>query len=266
MFIAIDIGNTHTVIGIYKKNTLLADCRLISMLQRTEDEIFEQVHSLLVKVGANKKKIDGIGISSVIPNLTNVYAVLVKKCFHQEPMIVSTELNLGIKILYDNPKLLGSDRICNAIAGYFKYGGPLIIIDFGTATTYDVVALNGDFLGGVIAPGIETSAISLHRRTAKLPRLVGIKLHLPKTVIGTNTISSMQDGILWSAVDAMTGMVNRIQKELHEHRSKKAVVIATGGFSTFVAEQTQIIQYIEPTLVLDGIRLIYDRLKSKKGR
>ena len=266
MFIAIDIGNTHTVIGIYKKNTLLADCRLISMLQRTEDEIFEQVHSLLVKVGANKKKIDGIGISSVIPNLTNVYAVLMKKCFHQEPMIVSTELNLGIKILYDNPKLLGSDRFCNVIAGYFKYGGPLIIIDFGTATTYDVVALNGDFLGGVIAPGIETSAISLHRRTAKLPQLAGNKLHLPKTVIGTNTISSMQAGILWSAVDAMTGMVNRIQKELHEHRSKKAVVIATGGFSTFVAEQTQIIQHIEPTLVLDGIRLIYDRLRSKKGR
>ncbi len=152
------------------------------------------------------------------------------------------------------------------LPGYSKYGGPLIIIDFGTATTYDIIASNGDFLGGVIAPGIETSAISLHKRTAKLPQLVGIKLHLPKTVIGTNTISSMQTGIICGAVDAMTGMVNRIQKELHKHRSKKAIVIATGGFSTFVAEQTQIIQYIEPTLVLDGILLIYKRLRSKMGK
>jgi type III pantothenate kinase len=266
MFIAIDIGNTHTVIGIYKKERLITDCRLTSTLQRTKDEIFAQVHSSLIEVGTNIKKINGIGISSVVPNLTKVYSAMAKKYFRQEPMIVSTELNLGIKILYDNPKSLGTDRICNAIAGYSKYGGPLIIIDFGTATTYDVIATNGDFLGGVIAPGIETSAISLHRRTAKLPRVIGIKLYLPKTVIGTNTISSMQTGILCGALDAMTGMVNRIQKELHEHQSKKAVVIATGGFSTFVAEQTRIIQHVEPTLVLDGIRLIYERLKSKRGR
>ena len=152
-------------------------------------------------------------------------------------------MNLGIKIHYDNPKSLGSDRICNAIAGYSKYGGPLIIIDFGTATTYDVIASNGDYLGGVIAPGIETSAISLHKRTAKLPQLAGTKLHLPETIIGTNTINSMQAGILWGAIDAMTGMVNRIQKELHKHQSKKAIVIATGGFSTFVAGQTRIIQH-----------------------
>ena len=178
-------------------------------------------------------------------------------------MIVSTEFNLGINILYDNPKTLGADRICNAIAGYSKYGGPLIIIDFGTATTFDVIASNGDYLGGVIAPGIETSAISLHKRTAKLPRLSEGKLHPPETAISTNTISSMQAGILWGAIDSMTGMVNRIQKELHERHLKKATVIATGGFSTFIGEQARIIQHVEPTLVLDGIRLIYDRLKSE---
>jgi type III pantothenate kinase len=266
MFIAIDIGNTHTVIGIYKKDALVVDCRLKSMLQRTEDEIYAQVNSLLVKIGTNKRKIDGIGISSVVPNLTNAYAVMAKKYFHQEPMIVSTELNLGIKILYDNPASLGADRICNAIAGYSKYGGPLIIIDFGTATTYDVVASNGDYLGGVIAPGIETTAISLHKQTAKLPLIIEDKLIFPKSVINTNTVNSMQAGILWGAIDAMTAMVNRIQKELHERRSEKAVVIATGGFSKFVAEQTQIIQYIEPTLVLDGVRLIYERLRSKMGK
>ncbi len=262
MFIAIDIGNTHTVIGIYKKDVLIADCRLKNVLQRTEDEIYAQVNSLLVKIGTNKRKIDGIGISSVVPNLTNAYAVMAEKYFHQEPMIVSTELNLGIKILYDNPASLGADRICNTIAGYSKYGGPLIIIDFGTATTYDVVASNGDYLGGVIAPGIETSAISLHKRTAKLPQIIEDRLIFPESVINTNTVNSMQTGILWGAIDAMTAMVNRIQKELHERRSKKAVVIATGGFSKFVAEKTNIIQHVEPTLVLNGILLIYKRLRS----
>jgi len=264
MFIAIDIGNTHSVIGIYKKDILIADRRLTRRKQRTKDGIFVQIHSLLIEVGTTKKNINGIGISSVVPNLTNVYAAMTKKYFHQEPMIVTTDLNLGINILYDSPKSLGADRICNAIAGYSKYGGPLIIIDFGTATTYDVVALNGDFLGGVIAPGIETSAISLHRRTAKLPRLVGTKLHLPETIIGINTIDSMQTGIIWGAVDAMTGMVNRIQKELHKHHSRKAVVIATGGFSTLIAEHTRVIKHVEPTLVLDGIRLIYQREKNNR--
>ncbi len=263
MLIAIDIGNTHTVIGIYKNNKLMSGCRLTSTLQRTDGELYKHVHSLLAEVDI-PKKIDGIGISSVVPKLTNIYAAMAKKYFRQDPMIVSTELNLGISIFYDNPKSLGADRICNAIAGYSKYGGPLIIIDFGTATTYDVISSDGDYLGGVIAPGIETSAISLHRQTAKLPRLAMERLHIPETIIGTNTISSIQIGILWGAVDAMTGMVNRIQKEIHKHQPKKAIVIATGGFSTFVAEQTKVIQYVEPTLVLDGIRLLYNRVKSKR--
>jgi len=262
MFIAIDIGNTHTVIGIYNKDTCIADCRLKRTQQRKVTEVFAHVRSLLTTNGIHKEKINGIGISSVVPKLTAIYAEMAKKYFHQEPMIVSAELNLGIKIHYDNPKSLGADRICNAIAGYSKYGGPLIVIDFGTATTYDVIGSNGDYLGGVIAPGIGTSAIALHKRTAKLPRLVGGELHLPESIIGTNTMSSMQAGILWGAIDAMTGMVKRIQTELLRHQSKKVIVIATGGFSTFVAERTRIIQHVEPTLVLDGIWLIYKRIKS----
>ena len=264
MFIAIDIGNTHTVIAIYKNSSLLDSLRLTSTLKQTEDTIFTHIQSLLRKTVINKKDIDGIGISSVVPNLTQVYAAMVKKYFHKKPMMVSSSLNLGIKIHYDDPKSLGADRICSAIAGYSQYGGPLIIIDFGTATTYDVIASNGDFLGGVIAPGIQTSAFSLHSLTAKLPQLTGTIPYLPDTVISSNTMSSMQTGIFLGAIDAALGMVNRIQKELHQHRSKKATVIATGGFSTFVAEQTKIIQHVEPMLVLDGIRLIYDRVKSIK--
>ncbi len=263
MFIAIDIGNTYTVVGIYKNDTIISVCRLKSTMKQKEDEIFAKVHSLLIKVGIDKNIIDGIGISSVVPDLTNIYTAMVKKYFHRKPMIVSIKLNLGIKIFYDDPKTLGADRICSAIAGYSKYGGPLIIIDFGTATTYNVITQNGDFLGGVIAPGIETSAISLHKRTAKLPQIITPKLHHPETVINTNTISSIQAGIVFGALDSMTGIVNRVQKELQKQRLKKAIVIATGGFSTFVSEQTNIIQYIEPNLVLDGIRLIHDRVKSK---
>jgi type III pantothenate kinase len=193
-----------------------------------------------------------------------VYSTLAKNYFHQQPLLVTADLNLGISIHYDNPKSLGADRICNTIAGYSKYGGPLIIVDFGTATTYDVVASNGDYLGGVIAPGIKTSSISLHQRTANLPRLAGNSLYLSETVIGTNTVNSMQAGILLGAIDAMTGMVKRIQKELLRGQSKNAMVIATGGFSSFVAGQTRIIQHVEPTLVLDGIRLIYDRVRRTR--
>jgi len=257
MFIAVDIGNTHTVIGTYKEEELKADVRISSTLQQTETEIRAQLLTMLTRKGIDTEKIDGVGISSVVPHLTDIYVSLSKKCFHQNPLIVSTDLNLGITIHYDDPKSVGADRLCNAIAGYTKYGGPLIIIDFGTATTFDVVASNGDYLGGIIAPGIETSAADLHKRTARLPK---IDLQLPKSIIGTDTVSSMQTGILWGAVDAMTGMVHRIQSELQLIEAKKAIVIATGGFSKFVADHSQLIQHVETFLVLDGIRLIYDRV------
>jgi type III pantothenate kinase len=257
MFIAIDIGNTHTVIGAYEEETLKADLRIPSTFQQAEDEIGAQALTLLTAEGIDTEKIDGVGISSVVPNLTDIYVSLSKNFLHQEALIVNTNLDLGITIHYDNPKSVGADRLCNAIAGYAKYGGPLIIIDFGTATTYDIVASNGDYLGGVIAPGIETSAADLHKRTARLPK---VDLYLPDSIIGTNTVSSMQAGILWGAVDAMTGMVHRIQSELHQVEAKKALVIATGGFSKFVADHSQ---NVEISLVLDGIRLIYDRVHRK---
>jgi type III pantothenate kinase len=256
MFIAIDIGNSNTVFGVYKKRKLIADWRLTSVHQWMKDEIWKQLLQFLTESGIDVKKIDGIGISSVVPDLTDVYKAMTQKYFHREPLIVSAALDLGIKIHYDNPKSIGADRLCNVVAGYSKYGGPLIIIDFGTATTYNIVASNGDYLGGVIAPGIETSAVDLYKRAAKLPK---VKLHLPKTVIGTDTVTSMQNGILWGAIDAMIGMVNRIQEELKQRESKKVVVIATGGFSKFIAKHTHVIQHVESSLVLDGILLIFER-------
>jgi len=263
MFLAIDIGNTHTVFGVYTKQKLIGSWRLTSMLQRTEDEIGTQLQALLTGARISSKKIIGVGIASVVPNLTESYASMVRKYFHREAVLVSTTLDLGITIRYENPQSVGADRICNAIAGFEKYGGPLIIIDFGTATTYDVVASNGDYLGGVIAPGIETSAVDLHRRAAKLPK---VELHLPQSVVGADTVSSMQSGILWGAVDGAIGMVERIQQELVQRGSKKAIVIATGGFSEFIAQQARVIQHTEPSLVLDGIRLIYERVSRKRNR
>jgi len=176
--------------------------------------------------------------------------------FKIDPVLISAELDLGIKILYDVPTTVGADRLCNAVAGYTKYGGPIIVVDFGTATTYDVVSEKGEYLGGVIAPGIETSAAELHRRAAKLPK---IELHFPKDVIGRNTVSSMQSGIMYGAVDAMEGMIKRIKNVIGQH----AKVIATGGLAKTIIKHTNSIDFYEPTLVLDGIYIIYNRVKNK---
>ncbi len=261
MLLAIDIGNTHTVFGAYQGSKLLADWRVTSNHQRTEDEIGTQVLLFLKGKRISQKKITGVGISSVVPNLTDIFAVMARKYFGVEPVIISSSLKLGIKIHYDDPSSVGADRLCNAIAGYAKYGGPLIIIDFGTATTYDVVAKNGDYLGGVIAAGVETSAADLHRRAAKLPK---VELHFPKKIIGTDTVESMQAGILYGALDAVEGMVQRLQKELKEREGQEAKVIATGGFSELMSEQSKLIQAWEPTLVLDGVRLIYERVVKQR--
>jgi type III pantothenate kinase len=263
MLLAIDIGNTHTVFGIYRKAKLIADWRVTSMLQRTEDEVGTQVRLFLKEADIPLKEIYGVGISSVVPNLTDIFSMMARKYFGVEPLIISSSLVLGIAIQYDDPNSVGADRICNAVAGFAAFGGPLIIIDFGTATTYDVVNGKGDYLGGVIAPGIETSAVDLHRRAAKLPK---IELHFPKTTIGKDTVSSMQAGILYGAVDAMEGMVERIQTELKKRDRKKATVIATGGFAQLMASHSPTISQCVPSLVLDGVRLIYERIDKKRKR
>lgn len=263
MLLAIDIGNTHTVFGIYRDSKLVADWRATSMLQRTEDEVGTQVKLFLKEARIPLSKIDGVGISSVVPNLTDIFSIMARKYFGLEPLIISSALDLGIKIDYDDPNSVGADRICNAVAGFAAFGGPLIIIDFGTATTYDLVSRTGDYLGGVIAPGVETSAVDLHRRAAKLPK---IELHFPKTIIGRDTVSAMQAGILFGAVDAMEGMVGRLQKELQQRGEKKATVIATGGFSQLMASKSPTIAQSVPSLVLDGVRLIYKKIHRTSVR
>jgi type III pantothenate kinase len=260
VLLAIDIGNTHTVVGMYDGASLRGDWRMASMLHRTEDEVGTQIRLFLEAQSSSFNAITGVGISSVVPNLTDIFAAMARKYIGLDPLLIDASLPLGIRIHYDDPSSVGADRLCNAVAGYAKFGGPLIIIDFGTATTYDVVAKNGDYLGGVISPGVETSAADLHRRAAKLPK---VELHFPSRIIGTDTIGSMQAGILFGAVDSMEGIVGRLQKELQEREGSKANVIATGGFSTMFAQRSSMIDACEPSLVLDGVRLIYERMKQR---
>jgi type III pantothenate kinase len=253
MILAIDIGNNHTVIGIFDKNKLLGDWRVTSFVTRTEDEFGMLVQQFCVDAKVPLKKIDSIGISSVVPNLTDVCVRMSRKYFMIEPIVVSAQLNLGIKIMYSDPNSVGADRLCNAVAGYKKYKGPVVIVDFGTATTYDVVSKNGEYLGGAIAAGIETSAGELHRRAARLPK---VDLKFPDHVIGKDTVESMQAVIMFSALDSMETMIRRISKELDDY----PVVVATGGYSEMMKKQSNVINKHEPTLVLDGIRIIVERI------
>ena len=252
MLLAIDIGNTHTVIGVFEGKRLVRDWRLVSANHRTVDESWLTIRSFCSDAGIDPAAITAVGIASVVSDLTGIFESLARKYFHCDPVTVNASLDLGFRVLYKDPMTVGADRLCNAVAGYARYGGPLVIIDFGTATTYDVVAANGDYLGGVIALGLESTAAELHRRTAKLPK---IELRFPPGIIGTETVSSMQAGVMFGTVDAVEGIIARIRKEL----GTPARVIATGGLASLIAGRIAVIEAVEPSLVLDGIRMIVDR-------
>jgi type III pantothenate kinase len=255
MLLTIDVGNTHTVVGVFDGPTLVADWRMASMTVRTRDESWLTIKNFCADAGIPISALKGAGISSVVPDLTDVFEGMVEKYLKTEPVTITASLDLGFRVHYADPLAVGADRLCNAVAGYRKYGGPLIIIDLGTATTFDVVAANGDYLGGVIMLGMESAAAELHRRTARLPR---IELHFPANVIGRDTTTSMQAGVMFGTIDALEGMIRRITTEL----GQPARVIATGGLSTAVASHTSMVHACEPSLVLQGIRLIHERVSG----
>lgn len=252
MLLALDIGNSTIAAAVFDDTTMRAHMHASSTIQRTRDETWYLLEQFLYKAGLSVQHIHAAGISSVVPFLTSLFASLIRERLGIEPVVVSASLDLGIAIRYEDPLALGSDRICSAVAGYARYGGPLIVVDFGTATTYGVVAPNGDFLGGAISLGLKATAEALHRRTAQLPE---IKLEAPPSPIATTTIAAMQAGTMFSAMDAFEGMVRRIRTEL----GTTARVVATGGLSTLMATLSPVIDACEPLLVLDGIRLICAR-------
>ncbi len=252
----IDIGNTDTVLGLYGKSKLLNSWRLSSRSHRTEDEYWVAVQSFFDLQNFKVQDVQGVAISSVVPELTMIYRRMIEKYLQIEPLLINADLDLGMKVLYQDPQAVGADRLCNAVAGKNRYGTPLIIIDFGTATTFDCVDQTGDYVGGVICAGIESTASVLHERAAKLPK---IELRFPEKVIGTNTQQSMQSGILIGTVKLIEGLITAIKKEL----SGKPRVIATGGLAHIVSEKTKYIDQVDYNLNLDGIYLIYQRNPRK---
>ena len=251
MLLAIDIGNTNVVFGVFDKEQLVENWRVGTNAQITPDEYAMIFKDLFGFAGLEFRQITGVIISTVVPPLLPVMVEMSRKYFRLEPMIVTNELKTGITILYDNPKEVGADRIVNAAAAFKLFGGPLIIVDFGTATTFCAVTKAGEYLGGAITPGIKISAEALFQRASKLPR---VELAKPQKVIGRDTISAMQAGIVYGYAGLVDGIVERMKKEL----AVDARVVATGGLAELVSPETKSIQEIKPQLTLEGLRLLYD--------
>ncbi len=256
MLLVVDIGNTETVLGIYDKHTLKTHWRMSSRLNRTADETFLLVKSWCDSRSVEIKQVNGIVISSVVPSQSAAYKKMSELHFKVDPLMVNAELDVGLKILYQPVRNVGADRICNAVAGFEKYGGPLIIADFGTANTLDVISAKGEYLGGIISLGLQATSFELHQRAAKLPR---VDLMFPNRIVGNTTETSIQSGLMWGTVMLVDGL---IQKTIDENHWMDTKVIATGGLATVFMQKSKLIKSAEPFLTLEGMRLIYKKYNN----
>jgi len=250
MLLAIDIGNTNIIIGIFKDKELYATWRIATGIHRMPDEYTMILLSLLRHHSLDTPDVTKVALCSVVPPLTAVFEELCQRYFNVPPLVVRAGVKTGVRIRMDNPAEVGADRIVDAAAAHHLYGGPVIIVDLGTATTFDTVSREGDYLGGAIAPGLGTAAEALFTRTAVLPRL---ELTRPERAIGANTIEAMQSGFVFGYVGLIEGIIGRIQQELEE----KAKVVATGGYAELIAKETSVIDVVNKDLTLIGLRLIY---------
>jgi len=250
MLLTIDIGNTNITIGLFENDRLGPRWRLATDHERMPDEYGLQIIGLLSHSNRSPSDLTGISMASVVPPLTGKFIQACNQYLYSDPLVIGAGVKTGVRILYENPRSVGADRIADAAAVQQLYGGPACVVDFGTATTFDAITCDGDYLGGAIAPGIGIAAEALFMRTAKLPR---VDLQRPPTAIGRNTVHAIQSGMLFGYVSLVEGMVARFQSEL----GKDMKVIATGGLSEIIAKETSIIQIIAPWLTLDGLRLIW---------
>ncbi len=256
MLLALDIGNTNIVLGLFKGEELAAHWRLATDADKTSDDYAVLFRGLLEAVGLEVGQVTGVIISSVVPSLTPVFEQLSETQFRRTPLLVSAELPTGLTLRYGNPHEIGSDRLVNAAAAYARYHQTLIIVDFGTATTFCTVTASGEYLGGAIAPGLSISAEALASRTAKLPK---VELARPKTVIGQDTASSIQSGLIFGYAGLVDEMVSRIEAEI----GQRAKVIATGGLASLIAPESRSIQEVHPFLTLEGLALLYRRSQGE---
>jgi type III pantothenate kinase len=256
MLLAIDVGNTNIVLGVFDGAGLLQSWRLTTLRERTSDELGLLVEGLFAHDRIDKAKVDEIVMASVVPPLTGSTRAMAGRYFGVKVLNVDPGVNTGMPILYENSSEVGADRIVNAIAAYEKFGRarkrPLIVVDFGTATTFDAITATGEYLGGAICPGVTISADALFQRAARLPR---IDVRKPSRVVGRTTVGAMESGLFWGYVGLVEGLVRRMAKEL----GGDAISIATGGLADIIAPETPIIQYVEPDLTLHGLRIVWER-------
>ncbi len=255
MIYVIDVGNTHTALGVYDGKDLLASWRLKTDKERTSDELGMFMLNLFEHAGLSYHKVETVVIASVVPPIMYTIEHSIKKYFKLDPLVIGPGTKTGINIRCQNPKEVGTDRIVNAVAAYEIYGGPLIIVDLGTATTFCAISGKGEYLGNVLCPGIKISIEALFQKAAKLPRIDLVK---PEGVIGKNTVASMQSGIFYGYVGQVDYLVKKIKQEMQEDNIK---VIATGGLARFIAEESRTINHVNSTLTLEGIRIVYERNK-----
>lgn len=257
MLLAIDIGNTNIVLGMFQGSRLKGSWRVATSLSKTSDEYGILILDLFRAKGLPADQVDGLILSSVVPPLAPIFLEMARHYFHSDPLIVDDRMDTGLINRYEPPRDVGADRIVNAVAAYRRYGGPVIIVDFGTATTFCAVTSKGEYLGGAITPGITIAAEALFQRAAKLPKVELVK---PHSVIGRDTVSSLQAGMLYGYAGLVDAMVLRMKKEL----GAQAKVVATGGQARLILAETKTIDEVRPYLTLEGLKILYERNKKAK--
>lgn len=257
MILVIDVGNTNINFGVYDGEKLVTTFRLTTKQPRTSDEYGMSIIDLLHMNHVGKEDLEGTILASVVPNVMHALTGAITRYLETPPMIVGPGIKTGIKIVTENPREIGPDRIVDAVAGYELYGGPILVIDFGTATTYDLVTEDGCFTAGITAPGIGISAKALWEDTAKLPK---VEIKKPKSILAQETISSMQAGLVYGQIGQAEYIINQVRKE---SGYKNLKVVATGGLGRLIAEETKSIKVYNRTLTMDGLRIIYDKNRKK---
>lgn len=259
MLLAIDVGNSNIVLGVFDGETLVQSWRLQTLRDRTSDELGLLVDGLFAHSRIERVQVRGVILGSVVPPLTSTMLTMADRYFGVEALNVEPAVNTGMPILYDNPAEVGADRIVNGVAAWERFGRkaqqPMIVVDFGTATTLDAVTAKGEYLGGAICPGVQISADALFQRAARLPR---IDVRKPARIVGRTTVGAMESGLFYGYVGMVEGLVRRMTAEL----GGKAVCIATGGLADVIAPETPLIQHVDPDLTLHGLRLVWERNQS----